>query len=242
MIHKAPGRHRLGAAAFAVACTALLFTGCTSSAPPPAANPPAGPVPQVAPTYVSQQARTSPAKAPPKPASQPVTRSALPTPTPSPPPGVPPVLACATASLRGSIGPATGNAGTFYYPVQFTNTSASACTLFGYPGVSVVASPSGSQIGPQAVRIGTFSPQQVTLAAGGVAHATMQLPDPGVLGTAVCVPKIVHWLRVYPPGQFTPLYISVPATSNPVQICTGKHLGNTIPLGIFVVMPASSGP
>jgi len=155
---------------------------------------------------------------------------------------VPAVRSCATTGLRGSFGSPTGSAGTFYYPIQFTNASGAACTLFGYPGVSVVTGPSGSQVGSRAARIGTFAPRLVKLAANAVVHASLQMPNPGVLGTTVCKPVTVHWLRVYPPGQFTALYISVPTTPNPVQLCTGSHLGGTIALGIFVVMTGSSGP
>jgi len=134
-----------------------------------------------------------------------------------------------------------GAAGSFFYQLNFTNLSGSTCTLYGYPGVSVVTSPSGSQVGPQAVRIPTFSPQLVTIAAGATVHATMQMPNPGVIGASVCVPQTVNWLRVFPPGEFTAMYISVPASANPVQICTGKHLGKIIPLGIYVVMPSATG-
>jgi hypothetical protein len=148
---------------------------------------------------------------------------------------------CPTSGLSGSFSSAGGAAGTFYYLIQLTNKSGSACTLFGYPGVSVVTGPSGSQVGAQATRIATFSPRLVTIAPGATVHATVQTPNAGVLDPAACAPQTIHWLRVYPPGQFTPLFINVPAAADAVQVCTGQHLGGTIPLGIYVVMPGSTG-
>ncbi|HXP19206.1 MAG TPA: DUF4232 domain-containing protein [Streptosporangiaceae bacterium] len=244
MIHMSRGRRQPGVLA-AIIIAAVLAAACTTSpAPAPTGNPQAGPVPQVAASDTGQPPPASPPVQAARSASQRARHTAAPA-SPAPAPtsqqAVPPVPACATAGLRGSLGAATGAAGTFYYPIQLTNATGTACTLFGYPGVSVVTSPSGSQVGDQAVRISTFGPQLVTIAPGATVHATMQMPNAGVLDASVCVPQTVHWLRVYPPGEFTSLYISVPVTANPVQICTGKHLGNIIPLGIFVVMPGSTG-
>jgi hypothetical protein len=36
-------------------------------------------------------------------------------------------------------------AGSVYIPIDFTNTSGSACTMEGYPGVSFVRGPSGTR-------------------------------------------------------------------------------------------------
>src|SRR5215831_11112762 len=80
--------------------------------------------------------------------------------------------ACATSALHVSIGNGNGAAGSVYYPIVFTNASGSACTLFGFPGVSFVTSPNGSQIGDAATRHSDKPVQTVTLAPGGVAHAT----------------------------------------------------------------------
>src|SRR5579871_6870941 len=42
---------------------------------------------------------------------------------------------CLTKALRLAVGQQNGAAGTLYYPVDFTNVSSAACTLYGYPGV-----------------------------------------------------------------------------------------------------------
>ena len=227
------GVRRAVVIAATAAGTCLLIAAC--SATPAASGQPSRPAGRQPGRQVSTgRATGSPRPAPTSPGAP--TASARPVSAPQPPP------ICTTADLRGSIGAPNGAAGTFYYPVQFTNVSATACVLQGYPGVSVVASPGGAQIGPAATRIPTFSPRPVHLAPGQVAHAPVLLPDPGDFGPGVCDPVPVHWLRVYPPGQYSPLYIGVPAGVNPMSICTGTSLHNVIALGTFVVLSGSTGP
>jgi uncharacterized protein DUF4232 len=50
------------------------------------------------------------------------------TPSPSGP------LPCATTDLKLTVGAPNGAAGTIFYPLDFSNTSGSACTMYGYPG------------------------------------------------------------------------------------------------------------
>lgn len=259
MIHISRARRRLSVAACAVVLSTVTATlaGCSGSPHPNSASQPPFPVPQVAPADTTRPPPTSHPAGATKPASAPVTHSARPSPPPpsrsaSPPPSPAPsqsssppgpkrVQPCPTSGLRGSFGTPTGAGGSFYYPIQFTNASGSPCTLYGYPGVSAVTSAGGSQIGPQATRIGTFAPRFITLAVNAVVHATMRMPNPGVVGSG-CKPKTVRWLRVFPPGQFTALYVSVPTSPNPVQICTGSHLGSVTPIAVYVVLPGASGP
>jgi Protein of unknown function (DUF4232) len=126
--------------------------------------------------------------------------------------------ACATSALHASL-PATANAasGHFYYPLSLSNDSGAPCTLYGYPGVSFVSSPGGSQIGAAATRATsayTFRdqpPQTVTLAPGQTVHASMQLITAGVFPASQCGLVTANWVRVYPPNQTAPLYISFTA-------------------------------
>jgi len=103
------------------------------------------------------------------------------------------------------------------YQLSLTNASGASCTLYGYPGVSFVTSAGGSQIGPAASRATsayTFQaqpPQTVTLAPGQTAHADLQLVTYGVYPASQCGVMTAHWVRVYPPNQTTPLYISFTA-------------------------------
>jgi hypothetical protein len=102
-------------------------------------------------------------------------------------------------------------AGSVYYPVNFTNTSDTACGLFGYPGMSFVTAggSDGQQIGAAAQRNPAFSKLSVTLQAGGVAHAWLQVAQAGNYPASACQPETAHWLRVYPPGNTVASYVDV---------------------------------
>jgi hypothetical protein len=134
--------------------------------------------------------------------------------------------ACATPGLRGSI-PAIGDAasGHTYYPLELTNDSSRSCTLYGYPGVSFVSSAAGGQIGSAAARdtpgqLGDKAAQTVTLRPGQTAHAVLELLTAGVYSPSACGLVFAHWLRVYPPGETAPLYLTFTA-----QTCSkGQNL------------------
>jgi hypothetical protein len=112
---------------------------------------------------------------------------------------------CAAADLKLTVGASNGAAGTIFYPLGFTNTSGSACTMFGYPGVAFVSSPGGSQIGAPASRRTAAAPAVVTVAPGATAHATLAVSD--VLIGNNCHHQVqVHWVQVYPPDQFSALF------------------------------------
>jgi hypothetical protein len=116
---------------------------------------------------------------------------------------------CATTALRATLGPASGTAGSVYVPIRFTNASRARCTLTGYPGVSFVTGPSGSQIGNAASRIPLPSgpARTFTLAPGAVGNAVLQIADPGNYPRSRCQPVSAPYLRVYPPGQTAALYV-----------------------------------
>jgi hypothetical protein len=103
---------------------------------------------------------------------------------------------CATSALAVSLGAPEGTAGHVEHQLAFRNTSAAACTLRGFPGVSFVDA-AGTQLGVPATRsslpVGT-----VTLAPGATATAHLQVTDPSVLDCPADHPAAV---RVYPPGQ-----------------------------------------
>jgi Protein of unknown function (DUF4232) len=194
----------------------------------PAAVPssPAGPAPSgpAGPPFTAPPASAPPASAPP---------TAMP---PTAPPPAARADACPTSGLQVSLGGANGAAGSIYYPIDFRNVSGRACSLFGYPGVSFVAAPGTGQLGGEAVRNDTFGPALVTLAPGAVAHASVQVVVAQSYPAALCKPVTAHFLRVYPPGQFAPLYARLTATT-----CTGAIPGRST-LGIYVVRPGANGP
>ena len=128
--------------------------------------------------------------------------------------------ACPTSSLRVKQGVSQGYAGGVYVVIDFTNTSGSACTLYGYPGVSLVSGPPYMQIGLAAKRSTSTPRTLVTLAPGATAHAQLQIVDALNYPPASCGPTKATALKVYPPNQTVPVYL--PNTSNgctkPVQI------------------------
>jgi uncharacterized protein DUF4232 len=192
----------LGAAALSAGCGAVTQ------------NSSAGP----APTASSQPAAPSPSQPAPSPSASATTSG-------------PVVAPCTSAQLKVSVNTAQAGAaaGSSYYPIDFTNNSGTACTLFGYPGVSFVTSPSGSQIGKPAGRYPAAAATVVTLAPGRAAHATLQVANAANFDPAACQPVTAHWLKIFPPDQFTALYASFT-----VQACSASHhIGGQI--GIYVV-------
>jgi hypothetical protein len=128
------------------------------------------------------------------------------------------------------VGAANGAAGTIFYPLDFTNTSGSACTMFGYPGVAFVSSPGGSQIGAPANRRVAAAPTVLTVAPGATAHATLAVSDV-LIGNNCKHQQQVNWVQVYPPDQFSAL--SAPLSR---QGCADKSL---VTMGVTIV---TSGP
>jgi hypothetical protein len=142
---------------------------------------------------------STPAAAPTRTVTVTATPSGPATPSPSGP------LPCPTTGLKLTVGAANGAAGTIFYPLDFTNTSGSTCTMYGYPGVAFVASPGGSQIGAPAGRRTGAAPAVVTVAPGATAHATLAVSD--VLIGNNCHHQVpVNWVQVYPPDQFKALF------------------------------------
>jgi hypothetical protein len=53
----------------------------------------------------------------------------------------------------------------------------------------------------------------VIIRPGGTAHAELQVVNAHNYPASTCHPVAAHWLRVYPPGEVTPLYISITSTA-----------------------------
>lgn len=115
---------------------------------------------------------------------------------------------CTTSDLSVKLGAKGGAAGSVYAPVVFTNTSASACTLSGYPGVSYVDSENGKQVGAAATRNAMHAASAVTLDAGASAAALLQMADHANYPAATCNAAPVAGLRIYPPGSKTAAYVA----------------------------------
>jgi Protein of unknown function (DUF4232) len=122
--------------------------------------------------------------------------------------------ACRTSSLRVASAPGSGGAaGSFYFDLTFTNTGSSACTLYGYPGVSFTTA-GHSQLGLPAQRV-TSPAQLVTLSPGSVASAQVRIVDVSVYPSSACRPTTAALIKVYPPNQTAAAY--VPTSS---RVCT----------------------
>ena len=128
--------------------------------------------------------------------------------------------ACANGTLQVKLGESEGYAGGVDVPIDFTNTSGASCTLFGYPGVSLLSS-THAQIGLAAKRGTTVPPVKViTLAPGATATAQLQIADALNFPTATCGPVQATDLRVYPPNQTVPVLLPEQSKgcTKPVQV------------------------
>jgi Protein of unknown function (DUF4232) len=169
----------------ALACAALA-AGCSSSSA--SSSPPA-------PSQVATSASVAPA------ASSSSTAVAAP-------------AACATSALKVTQSAPNGYAGGFDLTIGFTNTSSAACTLYGYPGVSLVSA-SYAQIGLSAKRVSTVPVKLVTLATGATASASVQVVDALNFPSTTCSPVKAAYLRIFPPNQTASVYLA-----NTSQTCS----------------------
>lgn len=200
--------------AMAVAAAGLL-TACGSTHAPASSSP------------VSSVSSGTPASPSAAPQAAQATQATL--------PGSRGLAVCRSASLKIALDTSQAGAamGSAYYPVDFTNTAATPCGLYGYPGMSLVtaASGSGRQIGAAAQENPSFSRLTVRLPAGGVAHAWLQVAQAGNYPASTCDPATAHVLRVYPPGDTVARYVSVrlstcASASTPILTVTPMRSGH----------------
>jgi Protein of unknown function (DUF4232) len=183
-------RSRNGIAGTAAALIVLaVVAGCSSSSSSSPSTP-------AAPPSASSPAAAGGSTAPP---SAPAT--SLSPAVAGPPP-------CATSALNVTLGASSGYAGGVDQTIVFTNTSGATCTLYGYPGVSLVSAPPYTLIGLAAERSSTTPVKQITLATGATASAMLQVVDALNFGAATCSPTKAAFLRVYPPNQTAPVYLA----------------------------------
>jgi hypothetical protein len=178
-------RGRQALAGAAAVCVAVLATACGSI-----------------PASGAGSTATTPAAGSTTTATAPATSSAGTT-APAAQPGP-----CSTAALRVTLGSQEGAAaGHFYRTLDFTNITSTSCTLYGYPGVSFVAAAGGNQIGAAASR-SPASKLLVVLAPGKKAHAVLDLLDVLNFPASKCAATDAHWIKVYPPNQFSASYVA----------------------------------
>jgi hypothetical protein len=154
-------------------------------------------------------------------ASQPGAPSTV-TPTASTPAAAATPGPCSTAGLRVTLGSQeSAAAGHLYRTLDFTNTSGANCTLYGYPGISFVTGVGGQQIGAAASR-SPASKRLIVLGPGKKAHAVVDLLDVLNFPPSKCAASNAHWIKVYPPNQFSATYVRwtamVCSKSKPVYV------------------------
>jgi hypothetical protein len=103
---------------------------------------------------------------------------------------------CATSRLRIRV---NGGGRTLRYSVEFTNISAAACTLTGYPAVSAYGA-GGARVGNAAGRGPSAAAPRVVLAPGASAQAPV-VASAATFRARRCHPVTADGLHVVPPGQ-----------------------------------------
>jgi hypothetical protein len=96
--------------------------------------------------------------------------------------------------------------------IDFTNIGTTACTLYGYPGVSLAAGTPVTQVGQAATRSPVAAPTLVTLEPGHTGNALLRITQALNYPTATCLPQATAYLQIYPPGETTPIYLAFSST------------------------------
>jgi hypothetical protein len=130
--------------------------------------------------------------------------------------------------------------------LQLRNIGSSACTLYGYPGVSWVAGADGHQVGAAAVKQADpagSAEKTVTLAPGALASAPLDIVDAAVFSRSQCKPVPVRGLRVYPPGEKAALFLSLPTQGGGYGECSGTTTDPALTIGYVQagVQPGGGG-
>jgi len=125
-------------------------------------------------------------------------------------------LGLATTGATTGSAPVTGagervEPGRTYYTLEFTNVSARACSLYGYPEVSAYAGgrTGGSQLGSTATWDTSVRPQPVTLAPGQTAHSVLRVTSTGTFQSTACAQVTASELRVTLPDQVRPSFVPI---------------------------------
>ena len=184
---------RAGRVAAALACAALAAGCSSSSSSSTSSSGTSSPATTVTVTTTATSSSTSTARA---------------------------AAACVTSALKISQSAPNGYAGGVIVTLVFTNASGAACTLYGYPGVSLVSS-AQTQIGLAAKRSGT-AVKLITLGPGATASASLQIVDALNFPSTTCDPVKAAYLRVYPPNQTASVLLANTSQtcSKPVQTLT----------------------
>jgi type II secretory pathway pseudopilin PulG len=124
---------------------------------------------------------------------------------------------CNADELSLALESADAAAGTYSYNLTFTNTSSRNCTLFGYPGVSLV-NDNGNMIGSPAERTENSQELTMTLEPQGTVKAVLYAANSDNFSAGQCSEGATK-LRVYPPNDTG--YVSVATVETLTSWCPG---------------------
>jgi outer membrane murein-binding lipoprotein Lpp len=116
---------------------------------------------------------------------------------------------CLAADMKLSLGQPNGTAGTSYIDAIFTNTSTEACTLQGYPEVTLTDS-NNQTLGQQATQSSSETAALITVQPKHTAHAAVGFPDPGALSAGAC-------------SQAANINVTLPGDSSVLQTATSQQ-------------------
>ncbi|MFE0382156.1 DUF4232 domain-containing protein [Streptomyces inhibens] len=121
---------------------------------------------------------------------------------------------CTAAAMSLRLGASDVGAGNIRYPLVFTNKGKKACTLRGFPGVSLI-NRDGSQVGKPATREGGAG-AAVRLQPGQSAHALLHTLNEGFSDTPCWANSQIVY--AYPPGSKE----SMTTGSRGLRVCGGR--------------------
>ena len=121
--------------------------------------------------------------------------------------GVTLVAAATLAAGCASSGSGTSASSSASSMPSTSPSGATACAMYGFPGVSLVTGQNGSQIGAPAQRSTNSAKVTVTLAAHATAHAWLQIAEAGNYPASSCHVANANWLKIYPPGNTAAAYV-----------------------------------
>lgn len=115
-------------------------------------------------------------------------------------PTQPAITTCTTNHLILSVVPGeNGAAGTIVYTLNLTNTGKLACTLYGFPGVSLT-NDAGVQIGSPAGRATGYTEAKLMLVPAGSVKFEVSTSNSGAYPDGQCTAGATTF-RVYPPDS-----------------------------------------
>ncbi len=121
-----------------------------------------------------------------------------------------------------------GAAGSNYLLVRFGNTTGKPCTLYGWPGVSLVGDGNGTQLGAAAKRVQGGDRHTVTIRPGKRTTALLRVSNAGNYSRSDCDPVDADGFRIYAPDAKDAVYVK---RKTPACRKSGVALMDIAPVG-----------